>query len=127
MPRPMFPLRFIPLLLLLAGPALAAETRTIIGGAKADISVEFDRDEWSALEPITGRLIFQVTEVRDGAGKSLDAVRLNDPKLNIAFPPEMAVVPLKVTWRTTFIHTIKVGHRYELQFTLRTMTSSRSW
>jgi hypothetical protein len=112
-------LRLIPLLLLLAGPALGADPRVINGGAKAQIAIELDREEWSALEPITGKVILQVTEVRDSANRALDAVRLNNPRLNIVFPPEMAVVPLKVTWRTVFIPTIKVGHRYELQFTLR--------
>jgi len=113
-------LRFLAILpVLLAAPGFAADERSVKHTAKGTASIELDRTEWSAIEPITGKLILQVTEVRDRNGNLLDAVKLNQPKLNIVFPDDMAVVLPQVRWRTVFFPTIKVGHRYELQFSIR--------
>lgn len=107
------------LVLVTAAYAAGADARPVVGTAKGSLELELDRANWSAIEPITGKIIFKVSEVRDRSGRLLDAVRLNDPKLEIAFPAEMAAAMPQVRWRSVFFPTIKVGRSYEMHFSIR--------
>ena len=97
----------------------ADDGQSVHGTGKGTVAIELDQTEWLTTQAITGKLIFQLTEVRDRLGRDLDAARLNGPKLNIIFPDEMAAVLPQVKWRTVFFPTVKVGHRYELAFSIR--------
>ena len=107
------------LLFALTHRAMGDDGQSVHGTAKGTVAIELDRTEWAATEAITGKLIFQISEARDRLGRSLDAVRLNGPKLDVVFPEDMAAVLPQVKWKTVFFPTIKVGHRYELAFSIR--------
>ncbi len=104
-------------LLAMVGAAMAQEP-VVRNTAKGLVAVQLDAARFGADEPITGKLVFQISEVRSSTGKLLDAISLHRPSLTIQFADEMAAVPYQVRWRTVFLPTVKVGHRYELAFTI---------
>lgn len=114
-----FQLFAVVLLIALTSRAMGDDGQSVHNTAKGSVAIELDRSEWAATEAITGKLIFQITEARDRLGRSLDAVRLNGPKLDVVFPEDMAAVLPQVKWKTVFFPTVKVGHRYELLFSIR--------
>ena len=115
MPR----IAFIGILLLAFASPLHGQVKTLNGGARATLELKLDRKELGADQPIEGRVIFQILEVRDKFNLTYDAVRFNGPQLNVVFPGEMAVVPLEVKWSRSILPTFAVGTRYELPFTIR--------
>ncbi len=114
-------LRHLPIVLLLLGcvsPRPLPADSSVINTGKASIEVVLDRGQWLSTEPITGKVIFQISEVLNRNGVPVDTVRLHHPRLDIVFPDEMASVPPAVKWRAALFHTFKVGHRYELAFSI---------
>lgn len=110
------------ILLLLLGTMVPQPLRadsSVFNTGKASIEVVLDRSEWLSTEPITGKVIFQISEVLNRNGVPVDTVRLHQPTLDIVFPDEMAAVLPVVKWRAVFFNTLKVGHRYELAFSIR--------
>lgn len=107
------------LTMFLGMPAVAfAADNAVHNTGKAKIEIVLDRDQWLATETITGKVIFQITEVRDRGGVLIDTVRLQAPTLDIIFPDEMAAVLPRVKWKSVFFPTLKVGLRYELGFSI---------
>jgi hypothetical protein len=104
--------------LALAAPVFAAD-KAVFNTAKGTLALELDRSDWSAIEPITGKLVFQLSEVRSRSGEALGVIKLNEPKLEIGLPDGMALVLTQVKWKSVFFPTIQVGRRYEIPFAIR--------
>lgn len=100
-------------------PPHASADQTIRGGARASLSIELDSDTISAAEPIRGKLIFTLHEVKDKTAGSHKAVVVNGPHVDIRLDTGMAQALHTVQFPVPLGQTLKVGHRYELRFSIR--------
>lgn len=93
------------------GPPLTA--------AKADIAIQLDQPAFRGDQRISGKLIFQIHQVRDEIGAPVDVVVLNGPVVRIVLSDNLAAALPQVTFSSPLSKTIKIGHRYELPFSIR--------
>lgn len=114
MPRSTF---LILLLALACRPVAAADD--FVATIRGYTTIQLDKSAYGATQVIEGTISFEITDARGAGNKPLTAVRLIGPRIDVIFPDDMLAAPVEMKLRTTLLTTFKVGHRYELPFSVR--------